>query len=215
MLLLKIQPNDLVKHMHPTYTTNERLGREERVYSEFSSGEYPILIQKEVHDRYLSDFEGRKPLIIYLSLFIDGALMNSTGTRSAIPIIISVLNDKKKNCTLVGFNAKDLHISEEVLDIVLQRKGIQAKSTRADILQLALRQLNWDICYRLICPFQQRQEVLKGFDVQIGIGTTAEFHRVYFVFTNFTGDHPQIHENTGIKSNACHICTKNFSLISR
>jgi len=59
-------------------------------------------------------------------LFIDGALMNRQyWNKQDHPIIIS----------------KDLHISEEVLDNILQRKGLQANSTRADILQVALRQL--------------------------------------------------------------------------
>jgi hypothetical protein len=58
----------------------------------------------------------------------------------------------------------------------------------------------------MIGSFQARQKESKGFDVQIGLGSSAEFRRVLFVCTNCIGDHPQVHEMTGVKTNACHCC---------
>ena len=43
-------------------------------------------------------------------------------------------------------------------------------------------------------------------DVQIGLGDKAQFHRVRVEFVQNTADHPQIHANTGILNNACHVC---------
>jgi hypothetical protein len=51
-------------------------------------------------------FHGRKPLLLFVSIFIDGGLMNSTHSRSAIPIVLTILNDSAKNSTLVGFGSK-------------------------------------------------------------------------------------------------------------
>jgi hypothetical protein len=141
-----------------------------------------------------------------VSIFIDGALMNSTHSRSAIPIVLTILNDSAKNTTLVGFCAKKLHISDEEFDMLLEKKGVTAKSNRKKMKSLALRQANWDYCYSIVGTFQERQKINGGFDVQIGLGEDAEFHKVYFVFTNFNGDHPQIHDLTGVKTHACHVC---------
>ena len=53
---------------------------------------------------------------------------------------------------------------------------------------------------------EERQEELNGMDVQIGLGDKAQFHRVRVEFVQNTADHPQIHANTGILNNACHVC---------
>ena len=100
--------------------------------------------------------------------------MNSTHSRSAIPIVLTILNDSAKNSTLVGFCSKKLHISDEEFDILLEKKGVTAKSNRKNMKTLALRQANWDYCYSIIGKFQERQKKNGGFDVQIGVGEGAE-----------------------------------------
>ena len=120
--------------------------------------------------------------------------------------MLTILNDSAKSSTLVGFCSKKLHISDEEFDILLEKKGVTAKSNRKNMKTLALRQANWDYCYSIIGKFQDRQKKNGGFDVQIGLGGDAEFHKVFFVFTNCNGDHPQIHDLTGIKKDACHVC---------
>jgi len=194
LLLLKMNPEEMLKEMEPAYTTVN--GIKERLYSDFSTGDYPIEIQKEVHSRYLVDFKGKKPLVIFLSIFIDGALLNSTKSRSAIPIVVTVLNDTKKNSTVIAFNVNNVHASSEMLEHVLHQLGITAIGRKADLLKQTLRQLNWDLFYVLFGNFYNRQNAVKGYDVQIGLGRNAEFHRVHFVFANLIGDHPQIHSNS-------------------
>jgi hypothetical protein len=208
MLLLKMNPEEMLKEMEPAYTTYN--GIEERLYSDFSTGDYPIQIQEEVHSRYVEDFNGKKPLVIFLSIFIDGALMNSTHSRSAVPIVLTVLNDKKKNSTVIAFNVNGIHESSEMLEHELHKLGITAIGRKADLLKQTLRQLNWDLFYVLFGNFYNRQKLVKGYDVQIGLGRHSQFHRVHFVFANLIGDHPQIHHNTGIKNNACHVCFNKY-----
>ncbi len=83
-------------------------------------------------------------LLLFVSIFIDGGLMNSTHSRSAIPIVLTILNDSAKSSTLVGFCSKILHIPDEEFDILLEKKGVTAKSNRKNMKTLALRQANWD-----------------------------------------------------------------------
>jgi hypothetical protein len=199
-LLLKINPCELTKDSMPEF--EEVNGVWQRVYNGFCSGDYPIDVKKQLNRKFV----GILPLFIFVSVFIDSALMNSGHTRSATPIVLTVLNDAKKNSTLVGFCAKSLNISNEELDVILEKKGMKAKTTRSEVKKLAIRQANWDFCYNIVGSFQERQDISNGFDVQIGIGPSAEHHKVFFVFTNCIGDHPQVHEMTGIKTNACHVC---------
>ena len=119
-------------------------GHSERVYGGFCSGDYPIDLQEMLYRDYRSTFNGRRPLLLYVSVFIDGGLMNSTHTRYAIPIVLTILNDSEKTSTLVGFCSKKMHISDEEIDNILQRNGITAKTNRSDLKILAWRQANWD-----------------------------------------------------------------------
>jgi hypothetical protein len=205
MLFLKINPDDLSKDSTPIF--EEVNGEEQRLYGGFCSGDYSIEIQKQIYESCEEDENGRRPLVVYVSTWIDSGLMNSTHTRSTTPIVLTVLNDSCKNSALIGFCAKSLHITDEFLEQLLQRKGLKGKSNKEQMKKLALRQANWDYCYSIIGAFQDRQKERKGFEVQIGLGPSAEYHKVFVVFSNCLGDHPQIHEMTGVKSNACHICT--------
>ena len=203
-LLLKLDPSDITHECKPLY---ERVnGRNQRVYEGFCTGDYPISIQEKVLKMSKDALNGKRILIFYVSTFIDGALMNSGHTRSATPILLTILNDSRKSTTLVGFCAKNLHVSDEEIDTILDSKGVTGKVAKDEIRKLALRQINYDYIYSIIGSFQDLQDESFGFDVQIGLGPCAEYHRVYFVFTNCNGDHPQVHIMTGIKNNACHIC---------
>ena len=208
LLFLKMNPNDLTKESRPVF--EEVNGETQRVYNGFCSGDYPIDIQKLVYEEYGKDGTGRLPLILYFSLWIDSGLMNSTHTRSTTPIVITALNDSSKNSELLGFCAKSLHITDEELDQKLDKKGLKSKSSKQELKKLALRQANWDYINSIIGSFQGRQKESRGFDVQIGLGPMAQYHKVHIVLSNCCGDHPQIHEMTGIKSNACHICKNMF-----
>ena len=73
-------------------------------------------------------------------------------------------------------------------------------------MQLALKQLNYDFFYAIFGSFQSRQAELQGYEFQVGLGASAKFYRVYFEFMQLTGDHPQVHTNTGRMNNACHVC---------
>jgi len=203
-LLLKLNPTDVTHECKPLY---ERVnGRNQRVYEGFCTGDYPISIQEKVMKMSEDKLNGQPLLILYVSTFIDGALMNSGHTRSATPILLTILNDSRKSTTLVGFCAKNLHVSDEEIDTILESKGVTGKVAKDEIRKLALRQINYDYLFSIIGPFQDLQDESFGFDVQLGLGPCAEYHRVYFVFTNCNGDHPQVHIMTGIKNNACHVC---------
>ena len=76
----------------------------------YSSGDYPIDVQGWINSDFKSKYYGRKPLPLLISIYIDGCLLNSTHTRSAIPVIITILNDKKKSSTVIGFNYEALPI---------------------------------------------------------------------------------------------------------
>jgi hypothetical protein len=85
---------------------------------------------------------GRKPLPLLISIYIDGCLLNSTHTRFAIPVIITLLNDKKKSSTVIGFNYEALPIPAEVLDNILISKKVIAITQRKVVAQLALKQFS-------------------------------------------------------------------------
>jgi len=137
-LLLKIVPSNLTKESIPLHEIVN--GNCERMYEGFCSGDYPIEIQEMMYRDCHLLFHGRKPLLLYVSIFIDGGLMNSTHSRSAIPIVLTILNDSAKSSTLVGFCSKKLHIPDEEFDILLEKKGVTAKSNRKNMKTLALRQ---------------------------------------------------------------------------
>ena len=75
-------------------------------------------------------------------------------------------------------------------------------------MQIALKQLNYDFYLAIFGHFQARQLEGNGYDVQIGLGEGTQFHRIHIEIVQNTGDHPQIHNNTGIMTNACHVCLK-------
>jgi hypothetical protein len=104
LLLLKVNPEDLMHDVKAAYIAKtDGSGCTERLYTDYASGDYPIDVQNVVHGDSRIKYNRKKPLIIYVSIFIDGALMNSTHTTSATPILFPIINDKKKNSTVVGF----------------------------------------------------------------------------------------------------------------
>ena len=87
-LLLKLDPSDITHESKPLY---ERVnGRNQRVYEGFCSGDYPISIQEKMLKLSKEKLNGKPILILYVSTFIDGALMNSGHTRSATPILLII-----------------------------------------------------------------------------------------------------------------------------
>ena len=177
LLLLKIDPDDIIVDFKPEFIEASYSSlKKEHLYNGYGSGDYPIHVHDFVHQNFKERFHGKKPRIFFISVFIDGALMNSTHTRSTIPIVITVLNDRKKSSTVVGFNSGSLPIASETLHNILRNHKIKSKEKRELIVQLALKQLNWDYFYSLFGSFQKRQNALHGFDVQIGLGDNAQIH---------------------------------------
>ena len=86
--------------------------------------------------------------------------MNSTHSRSAVPIVLTVLNDKKKNSTVIAFNVNGIHESSEMLEHELHKLGITAIGRKSfpsfmDLLQV-------------LCN-TKKQEIMITFMVVIGI----------------------------------------------
>ena len=62
--------------------------------------------------------------------------MNSTHTSTATPVVLTILNDKRKNSTVVGFYSEKLPIPKDVINNVLLNKNIKLKSQRELIMML-------------------------------------------------------------------------------
>ena len=206
-LLLRINPNSLVKEMAPEYIENhlQQGGNRERIYTGWSSGRYAIELQRQIKEEYEA-MGSKMPLILYVSIFIDSAVMNSTHSRSATPVLLSVLNSKEKDMTLVGLVPGNMAYSKEELRSMLNEIGLN-KTAKKYVLQLVPRQLLWEYC-EMFLDFMERQKKAKGFDVQVGVGNEAQFHKVHVVFTNFIGDHPQMHALGGVSKTGCMMCMK-------
>jgi hypothetical protein len=138
-------------------------------------------------------------------MFVDAGCMNSTQCRSTKPVIITVLSDSMKSNSIIGMVPEEWHISKEELNAYLDSKNIN-QTQRKYILQLTSRQLLWEYLDGIFKDFLELQQQDLGFDCQIGTGSDVEYHKVHFVFCNFTADHPQIHDLCGINRNACHVC---------
>jgi len=134
--------------------------------------------------------------------------MNRTHSRSATPVMISIINSTNSvstNYSLVGFVPKSSPHSKVKLYSILRKVGV-AKTNAKNILKHANRQLLWDYLNEIFVKFLQRQDDNKGFHVQIGTGVNAQWHLVHFIVANMLGDHPQIHDLCGINRSACHVC---------
>jgi len=210
-LLLKMSPDDIVHNMKAEYwqgTDDNGVESVERIYTNWCSGKYAVDIENLIRNGLETD---RVPLILYCSLFVDGGVMGSN-RRSATPVSMAIQNVRKaKFQSLLGFVPDDHVVSSEVLEGLLESKGIN-KSSRKFILQSTDRQREYDYLHAMITPFMDRQEQANGFDVQIGTGVKKKYYRVYVVFTNFLADSPQMHRLTGVSNSACHLCMcRNFA----
>ena len=212
ILLLKISTQDIIHEMKASYWkgVDGKTGEEtvERIYTDWSTSKYACEIQEVIRN---GDFE-RTPLVLYVSIFVDGGVMNSSQTRKAVPVTIAIQNIRKEKFqSLIGFVPEDSCVSRDVLDGLLEEKGYN-KTSRDFILQYAHRQRLWDYLNGIFTPFLQRQDDSNGFDVQVGTGTNKKFYKVFVVFTNFLGDCPQMHDLTSVTRTGCHLCmSKNFA----
>jgi hypothetical protein len=212
ILLLKISTNDIIHEMKARYWrgVNESTGEEsvERIYTDWSSSKYACDIQEVVRG---GDFVCT-PLVLYVSIFVDGGVMNSSQTRKAVPVTIAIQNVRKEKFqSLIGFVPEESTLSEEILDGLLETKGYN-KTSREFILQYAHRQRLWDYLHGVFTPFLERQNTNNGYDVQIGTGMNKKYYKVFVVFTNFLGDCPQMHDLTSVTRSGCHLCmAKNFA----
>ena len=214
LLLLKASPHDIVHEMKPEYwrgLDNEGEELQERIYTNWCSSKYANDIQRFIRD-HIDNPEGNVALLLYVSIFVDGALVSSNNDRSATAVSIAIQNVRNvKLQALVGFVPDDSSVSSEVLDGLLDLEGIN-KTQRKFILQHTNRQRERDYLHELFTPFMERQVRQDGFDVQVGTGDDKRFYRVFVVFTNFLGDSPQMHSLCGVCNNACHLCMcKNFA----
>jgi hypothetical protein len=210
-LLLKMSPDDLVHNMKAEYwreTNNEGVESVERIYTNWCSGKYAIDLQKFYRDSLECE---RVPIILQCSIFVDGGAMGSN-SRSATQVSIAVQNVRNtKFQSLIGFVPEENALSSEVLEGLLEDKGIN-KTSRKFILQTTDRQREYDYLHAVFTPFMERQDQENGFDVQVGTGDSKRFYRVFVVFTNFLADSPQMHRLTGVSNSACHLCMcKNFA----
>jgi len=211
ILLLKMSPDDIVSDMKPQYWrgTIEEEDSVERLYTNWCSGKYACDIQRFVR----SWWDTRHiPLVLYVSIFVDGGIMSSSQKRSATPVSIAIQNVRnEKFQSLIGFVPEEGCVSNEILEGLLDEHGIN-KTGRKFIMQHTHRQREWDYLCSTFTPFLNRQANRNGFDVQIGTGANKKFYRIYVQFTNFLGDSPQLHSLAGVCKNACHVCMcKNFS----
>jgi len=204
-IFLRMNPVNISRVMAPEFNPQTAEdGVADRMYRGWESSDYAIDIQREVHNKF--EAAGYPiPLIIYLSCFIDGLVLNSTNSRSAVPVLLSVINDKERTRGVIGNIPQNFSQSVEELDALMEIEGLKS-SHRKFILKNGQQQLLQRYCKEVLGSFLERQEISKGFDVQIGHGDMAECHRVYVVLTNFLGDHPQIHDLCGVKRSACHCC---------
>lgn len=212
LLLLKINPEDLILNMDKEFTTiTEPDGTEsvERLYTGWSSSEYAIEAQELIREGHRTDVN---IALIYLSIFVDGGVMSSSSSRSATPVSVSIQNLRgQKYQSLVGFIPEENALSEESLQSILDKKGIN-KTGQKYILQCTNRQRLWEYLDSIFTAFFERQSDQDGFDVQIGTGDQKKYYRIFVLPTNFVGDHPQMHDLTGVSRSACHLCYKtNFA----
>jgi hypothetical protein len=205
ILLLRMSPDDIVMDMKPEYWTGrDKDGVEsvQRIYTDWCSSKYACDVEALFRDNLDTP---HVPLILHVSIFVDGGEMSNSG-RSATPVSIAIQNVRnEKFQSLIGFVPEDFGVSVEILDNLLEKKGIN-KSKRKFILQYASRQRLWDYLWSTFTPFMKRQNEQNGFDVQVGTGIHKKYYRVFVVFTNFLGDSPQMHALTGVSSSACHLC---------
>lgn len=212
LLLLKLDPEDVIDNFAPEYWTginNEGEESVQRIYTNWVSGKYAVDIQRLYRD---SLDTVHTPLLLCFSIHIDESVMNSGQSRSTTPVSICLQNGRNKNFqNLVGFVPDQNSTSPEVLDGLLEGIGIN-QTGRNYILQLASRQREWDYLSQVFTPFMKRQEQSNGFDVQIGTGENKKFFRIFVVFTNFQADSPQFHALTGVSNKSCHLCMcRNFA----
>jgi len=204
-ILLRMNPRNISHTMAPEYNpVTEETDESQRIYRGWETSNYAIDIQREVYKKF-SDADQSKPLIIYLTCFIDGLVLNSTNSRSAVPVLLSVTNDKERTRGVIGNIPQNFSLSVEELDALMHEEGLKS-SHRKFILKNGKQQLLQRYCKEVLGSFLERQEMSKGFDVQIGNGDNAECHRIYVVLANFLGDHPQIHDLCGVMRSACHCC---------
>ena len=203
-LFLRMNPKKNFWKMEPQYHESKD-GTPERIWSGWHSSNYAVELQEHILSQYSSDSDNTStPFILYVSVFIDGGSMNSTNTRSATPVIISVLNSEEALSSLVGF-IPSMNLSDEEVMAIFAHKGFN-KTASKYLLQLIPRQLLWDYVYEVFGNFMKNQSTSGGFDVQIGLGDEKEFHKVHVVVTNFLGDFPQMADLSGISRKSCRFC---------
>jgi hypothetical protein len=197
--------------MKPQFWNGMKEGEEtvERLYTDWCSSKYACDAQRFVHSWWETN---HVPLILYVSIFVDGGLMSSSQKRSATPVSIAIQNVRsEKYQSLVGFVPMEGSVSTEILEGLLDEHGIN-KTGRKFIMQHTGRQREWDYLCSTFTPFMRRQVENDGFDVQVGTGEDKKYFRVFVLFTNFLGDSPQLHSLSGVSKNACHLCMcKNFA----
>ena len=92
ILLLKMSPNDLIFNMKEEFVNlveEDGTTSVERIFTNWCSSKYACDIQRLIRDNIEVE---RVPLILYVSIFVDGGAMNSSQTRSATPVSIAIQN---------------------------------------------------------------------------------------------------------------------------
>ena len=212
-MLLKMNPREIEAEMKPEFIeymdaeTGETV--KDRIYQGWKTSQYAYEVQAHIFKMYSND--GIDPLIIYLSVFMDGGSMNANNTRSATPISIYIQNYGGKKCEmLIGFVPEDLPLGDEVLTPKLVAQGFN-KTAIQYILQYTKRQITHEYIDAIFGTCLSTMESTNGFDVQIGTGKDREFHRIFVVPINYNGDNPQLHAIAGVSTSACNMCMcKNF-----
>jgi len=204
-MLLKISPQNVVHTMKKEeFKEKDANGVEkvERIYTNWCSSKYACETQELIRE----GADNRIPLILYMSIFVDGGAMNSSMSRSATPVSIALQNVvNEKYQSLIGFVPEESSVSQEILDGLLVEQGIN-QTSRQYIMQHAGRQRVWDYLHGIITPFLEEQKQSGGFDVQIGTGIEKKYYTVFVVFTNYLADSPQMHLLAGVSTKSCHLC---------
>jgi len=123
-LLLKIRPQDLEDRIGPIFEDAVDGGRN-RIFTTFGTEVYAQEMQGFINE-FIVDTEA-KPLVLAISVWLDKAPMNSSMSRSAVPVVIRVMNDLTNNPFVIGYAPEDLPMDCDLLKLFME-KGKYYKS---------------------------------------------------------------------------------------
>jgi len=163
-------------------------------------------------NNYLVDAE-TKPLLLAISVWLDKAPMNSSMSRSSVPVVIRIMNDLSNTTFVIGYAPNKMPMEEESL-YALMRKGklTTAYSNMTEIIKEAKRFAESSYLSNIFDEFIDKATKNGGVDMQVGYGKTARWYRLFPVLSHFIADNVQSYVNSSVNDHHCRICsTGDFS----